>query len=82
MYSKEKIAEKCNELRPDMQEKGLSVEVYECPSRPGHDIDIFTDTDAPAKGSFSLNDYVEEKCIKNNNCAEWERLLDDKLKKI
>ncbi len=81
MYSKEIIVEKCRKLRPDMEKAGVTIIVHEYPNRPGHDVAIFTDPAAPAKGSFSLNDYVEEECIKNNKCDEWKRLLDDELKK-
>jgi len=82
MYSKERIAEKCRELRPDMEKAGVNIIVHDCPERPGHDIDIFTDTGIPAKGSFALNDYIEEECIKNNNCTAWQRLLDNEMKRL
>lgn len=81
MYSKQKIAEKCRELRPDMEKAGVTIIVLECPRRPGHDVHIFTNPDEREVGNVQLNDYVEEKCIKNNNCDEWKRLLNDELKK-
>ncbi len=81
MYFKETIAKKCRELRPDMEESGVTIIVQECPKRPGHDVNIFTNPDNPAVGNVQLNNYVEDECIKNNKCDEWKRLLDDELKK-
>jgi len=81
MYSKDTIADKCRELRRDMDKAGVTVTVHERPRRPGHNVNIFTNPDKPAVGNVQLNDYVEEECIKNNECDEWKRLLDDELKK-
>jgi hypothetical protein len=81
MYSKEKIAKQCEDLRQDMEEAGVTIIVLECPRRPGHDVHIFTNPDERKVGNVQLNDYVEEECIKHNKCDEWKRLLDDELKK-
>jgi len=82
MYPEEKIAEKCYKLRTDMKEKGLIVKAYEEPGRFGHTVAIFKNEEKPALGKFFIEDTIERACFENDNCAEWERLLNNELKKF
>ena len=82
MYPEEIIVEKCYKLRPDIKEKGLIVKAYEEPVKFGHTVAIFKNEDEPALGEFFIEDTIARACFENDNCAEWERLLDNEMKKF